>query len=277
MLNGLDLFSGGLASCSEALAPFVQTIAYCEVDEFRQRMLLSRQFRGEIHRAPIWPDVTTFPGHKFHGLVDIITAQPPCQDVSFAGLRKGMGGGRTSLLWHVIRIAKETKASFVFIENTPGLVKFSTSIRDALEGIGYKCRDGIFAAGDCGARHERKRWFMLAYSNKNSRWLQSRRREGQSGAEEILDSNNVVLGQDSVSDSFGGDTGRAWKQHEAQLAKRFELLDGYDWDSMPEFFHRMDHGIPYRSKRSGALGDTCPPAQYLGAFMRLIGLPSGKR
>lgn len=272
MLNGLDLFSGGLGACSEALAPFVQTIAYCEVDEFRQRMLLSRQYRGELHRGPIWADVTTFPGHRFKGLVDIVMAQPPCQDVSVAGLRKGMAGGRTSLLWHVIRIAKETKAPFVFIENTPGIIKFVPTIRDAFEGIGYKCRDGIFAARDCGARHERKRWFMLAYSDKKSRWIQSRRRERSSGAEEILNPNDVVHGKNTDTDTGRGNTGRDWRQHEKKLSQHFELLDGHDWDTLPEFFHRMDNGIPYRGKRSGALGDTCPPAQYLGAFMRLAGL-----
>ena len=57
-LNGLDLFSG-IGGISQALAPWVKTVAYCERERYPQAVLLSRMERGEIDTAPIWDDVTS--------------------------------------------------------------------------------------------------------------------------------------------------------------------------------------------------------------------------
>jgi hypothetical protein len=46
-LPALDLFSGGFAACSEALAPWFETKAYCENDEFRCRMDNGIPYRGK--------------------------------------------------------------------------------------------------------------------------------------------------------------------------------------------------------------------------------------
>ena len=51
--------------------------------------------------APIWTDLRTFPGGRFHGLVDIVAAGYPCQPFSLAGRRRGHSDPRH--LWPVIR------------------------------------------------------------------------------------------------------------------------------------------------------------------------------
>jgi len=80
-LNGLDLFSG-IGGISEALEPWVQTVAYCERERYPQGVLLSRMERGEIDTAPIWDDVTTLSGEVLREAIgdekiDIITGGFP--------------------------------------------------------------------------------------------------------------------------------------------------------------------------------------------------------
>ena len=59
--------------------------------------------------------------------VDIITFGSPCQDMSIAGKREGLAGGRSSLFYEAVRIIKEMRCKtngeyprFVVWENVPG-------------------------------------------------------------------------------------------------------------------------------------------------------------
>ena len=59
--------------------------------------------------------------------VDIITFGSPCQDMSLAGKREGLAGGRSSLFYEAVRIIKEMRCKtngeyprFVVWENVPG-------------------------------------------------------------------------------------------------------------------------------------------------------------
>ena len=59
--------------------------------------------------------------------VDIITFGSPCQDMSVAGKREGLGGNRSSLFYEAIRIIKEMKEAtngkyprYIVWENVPG-------------------------------------------------------------------------------------------------------------------------------------------------------------
>ena len=59
--------------------------------------------------------------------VDIITFGSPCQDMSIAGKRDGLGGSRSSLFYEAVRIIKEMrcktngqKPRFIVWENVPG-------------------------------------------------------------------------------------------------------------------------------------------------------------
>ena len=68
---------------------------------------------------------------KIHGVeiepVDIITFGSPCQDLSLAGKRAGLGGSRSNLFYEAIRIVKEMreatngeKPRYIAWENVPG-------------------------------------------------------------------------------------------------------------------------------------------------------------
>lgn len=51
-------------------------------------------------------DITKIDGHKVP-IVDVICGGSPCQDLSIAGLRKGLDGERSGLFLEMIRVIKE--------------------------------------------------------------------------------------------------------------------------------------------------------------------------
>lgn len=266
MLNGLDLFSG-IGGISEALAPWVRTVAYCEREPSAQRILLSRMSRGEIELAPIWDDVTTLRG-SYLPPIDVITGGFPCQDLSVAGPRKGLGAERSGLFRHILRLAKETKAPILFLENVSGISKFVPAIRNEIEALGYEVRDGFLEASDVGARHRRKRWFAVAYSNrlaKNLRptkeWFKGIQPLESLEARETSDINGARMALSRPQIGFG-----------AKEPFSLDLLEGDNWDDYARFLLRMDHGLQHRSDAIRALGNGVVPTQVKAAWQILSGL-----
>ncbi|KKN11577.1 hypothetical protein LCGC14_1025270 [marine sediment metagenome] len=87
-----------------------------EIDDYCQKVLTKH-----------WPDVPKFKdvrdvGRKNLKPVDLICGGFPCQDVSVAGRRAGLGGERSSLWWEFARIIEELRPRWVVIENVPGLL-----------------------------------------------------------------------------------------------------------------------------------------------------------
>ena len=74
-------------------------------------------------------DVTKLNGAELPP-VDIITFGSPCQDMSIAGRREGLGGSRSNLFYEAIRIVKEMRnatdgryPTWLCWENVPGAFK----------------------------------------------------------------------------------------------------------------------------------------------------------
>jgi len=163
-MNGLDLFSG-IGGISIALEPWVRTIAYCEQDRFAQSVLLSRISEGKLHRAPIWDDVQTLRGDMLPP-IDIIFGGFPCQDISVAGNGEGLAGKRSGLFYEIVRLTKEIRPSFVFLENVPAIrTRGLEQVIKAFTEIGYDCRWTCITAASLGAPHKRGRWILLAHAN----------------------------------------------------------------------------------------------------------------
>lgn len=55
------------------------------------------------------------------GEIDLITFGFPCQDLSIAGNRKGLGGGRSGLFFEAIRLIRRLKPQIFVFENVKGL------------------------------------------------------------------------------------------------------------------------------------------------------------
>lgn len=270
-MNGLDLFSG-IGGISEALSPWVRTVAYCEREPKSIAILLSRMGRGEIDNAPIWNDVFTLTKSQIDCPIDIISGGFPCTDISLAGLRKGLDSDRSGLFWEVVRLTKEIRPKIVFLENVwPGVRKFVPTIRAQFEAMGYSVRDGFIAASDVGAPHKRSRWFLVAYSDKTKLRQQSRGRKKRRQSETLSHS---PLGEGQDADPNEARHQRQWKScgAEAQESKLASFVERDLWDEVAHELCRMDNGLPLRSYARGALGDSVVPQQARAAFEILTGL-----
>jgi DNA (cytosine-5)-methyltransferase 1 len=121
--------------------------------------------------------------------VDILTGGFPCQDVSLAGARKGMGDGTRSGLWSEFAKAIEViRPRLVVIENVRGLLSATAhsnvepcawclgtepdepalralgAVLGDLADLGYDAEWKGLRAADAGAPHNRFRVFIVAHS-----------------------------------------------------------------------------------------------------------------
>lgn len=162
MINGLDLFSG-IGGLSIALERWVKPLAYCEINAYCQALLLSRMADESICNAPVWDDIKTLDGNIFQGAVDIIYGGFPCQDISVAGAGKGLDGERSGLFYEILRLAKEVKPKYVFLENVPAITsRGGLEVVKEIASLGYDARWCVISAASVGALHRRERWFLLA-------------------------------------------------------------------------------------------------------------------
>ncbi len=108
------------------------------------------------------------------GGVDLICGGFPCQDLSVAGKRAGLDGGRSGLWFEFKRILSELRPSWAIIENVPGLLS-SNQGRDfavVLDGLGECGFAGIsWAVLDSqhfGVAQRRRRVYVVAGPSRRS-------------------------------------------------------------------------------------------------------------
>lgn len=278
MLNGLDLFSG-IGGITLALREWVRPVAYCESEPYAQSVLLSRMSEGRLPTAPIWDDVRTLRGEAFDRIgIDIIYGGFPCQDVSVAGARKGLEGERTGLFREAIRLVRECKPQFVFLENVPGIRRDVFTIRGELEALGYDCRDGFLSAAEVGANHRRNRWWLLAHAKQSKLRKQPGRRSWQSREGASLPGRNGETQSLADTESIGLEAsirvGRSTpERNRSQGQSKFTNTSGGDgwWATEPNV-GRVANGVPFRVDRLRGLGNAVCPAQAREAFKILAGI-----
>jgi DNA (cytosine-5)-methyltransferase 1 len=178
VLNGLDLFSG-IGGIALALKPWIRPVVYCEIERHAQGVLLSRMADGSLPTAPIWDDVRTFDGRPWRGRIDIISGGFPCQDLSVAGDGKGLEGERSGLFFEIVRLTREIRPRFLFLENVPALaVRGLDRVLLELTALGYDARWTIVSAAEVGAPHRRERIWILAHANGYGVRLEQQRMPG---------------------------------------------------------------------------------------------------
>lgn len=156
----LDLFSGigGFSLAFESCG--FQTTAFSEIETFPSRVL-----------AAHWPgvpnlgDITKIRGDEI-GPVDVISAGFPCQDLSVAGKRRGLAGDRSGLFWEIVRLAGETRAPWLVLENVPGLLSSNGGcdfgvVLGALDKLGYGLSWRVLDAQYFGVPQRRRRVFIV--------------------------------------------------------------------------------------------------------------------
>ena len=160
---GLCAGYGGIELGLKRAIPGLRTVALCEIEAFAIANLVSKMEAGLMDPAPIWPDLKTFPWSAFRDRVDILTGGYPCQPFSAAGQRRGKDDPRH--LWPYIADGiRLLRPRCCFFENVEGHISLGLSdVIEDLAGMGYRTTWGIFSASECGAPHQRKRVFILAY------------------------------------------------------------------------------------------------------------------
>ena len=166
MLKVLDLFSGigGFSLGLESTGHF-KTIAFCEKDEFCQKVL-QKNFKN----IPIEGDVRNVKGEKYKA--DVVVGGFPCQSISIAGKQKGKDDDRF-LFPEMLRVIKEVKPRWIIGENVQNLINISngTILKEIVEGLeneGFEVQCFSISASSQGAWHKRERVWIIA-SNTNNR------------------------------------------------------------------------------------------------------------
>lgn len=118
-------------------------------------------------------DIREFDFTPWCDRVDCISAGFPCQDISAAGRGAGISGARSGLVSEVFRAIDAIRPGVVWLENSP---RIRTKGRDVVIGElvarGYSWKDGVLAASDVGAGHDRARWWCLAANADGKRQLE---------------------------------------------------------------------------------------------------------
>ena len=263
MINGLSLFSG-IGGLDVALSEWVRPIAYCEIDSYCQGVLLSRMASGDLVHAPIWDDIRTLRIRPQEVDIDIIYCGFPCQDISIAGLGKGLAGERSGLFFEIVRLAKEIKPTFIFLENVPAITsRGGLQVVREITKMGYDCRWCIISAASVGALHKRERWFLLAHSNSTR--LQEQR-NGKISAEKKYprSSNSCEDVADSRCLSERGEKEPERSHDQPTRRSRF-------WETQSGVGKLAD-GVSDRVAKLRAIGNAVVPQQAKEAFKILMGL-----
>lgn len=123
--------------------------------------LLSAKWPG----VPVLEDVCMAGKHNLPPC-GVVTFGFPCQDLSIAGKRAGLAGGRSGLFYEAMRIIHELQPAYCLFENVPGLLS-SDRGRDfarvlmEMEKIRYHGAWRVFDAQWFGVAQRRRRVFGL--------------------------------------------------------------------------------------------------------------------
>jgi len=97
---------------------------------------------------------------------DLIIGGFPCQDLSVAGDRRGLAGGRSGLFCEIMRIARESAPRWLLLENVPGLLSSNRgrdmgTVVGALGELGYGWAYRVLDAQYLGVPQRRRRVFIV--------------------------------------------------------------------------------------------------------------------
>jgi DNA (cytosine-5)-methyltransferase 1 len=152
----------------------VKVVASVEIDKKAQEVL-----RRHFPDSTIFGDITGVTGEQlraagFEPSNGIITGGFPCQDLSVAGKRAGLGGSRSGLFWEICRLLDETRAQNFILENVPGLLssnggKDMAVVLEALVERGYRIAWRVLDAQHFGVPQRRRRVFIVGCLGNSGR------------------------------------------------------------------------------------------------------------
>lgn len=142
-----------------------KVVGICEIDKFALKSY--EAIHGD---CPNFGDISKVDPDDLPNM-DLFTYSFPCQDLSVAGKRKGLGEGtRSGLLYECEKIIEVKKPKYLLLENVKNLVgkKFKNDFDEwlkYLENLGYKNYWKVLNAKDYGVPQNRERVFVVSILN----------------------------------------------------------------------------------------------------------------
>ena len=286
-LKVMDCFSGigGFTIGLEAAG--MQTIAFCEIEEFPRKVL-----------AKHWPDVPIardirklsynrktkeliYDGEVIYvGSIDVVCGGFPCQDLSVAGKQEGISAERSGLWSELCRIISEIRPKYAIVENVTALISgdsgrwFGTVLGDLAE-IGYDSEWHCISASELGAHHHRDRIWIICYPQHSGQLAteigesnkagNGSHQEGTKPAGKSQRSSNSEILANTISNGLQGLGEKRGIEGSARLCGRKGWNEikaiseaGSGWSVEPEL-GRVANGIPNRAHRLKGLGNAVVP------------------
>lgn len=217
----LDLFSGigGFSLGLERAG--MRTVAFCEIDAYCRRVLAKHW-----PNVPCYDDIRTLTAERLaaDGIsVDLICGGFPCQDISNAGKRAGIGGARSGLWSEYARLIGEIRPRYVIVENVAALLgRGLERVLGDLAALGFDAEWHCIPASAVGAPQQRDRLWIMGHTVDDAR----------------------------ISEGWG-----------RILISRSALASANDfWKGAAEPpFHGVAYGIPYGSYRLRSIGNAVVP------------------
>jgi DNA (cytosine-5)-methyltransferase 1 len=246
-MKSLELFAGigGIALAAEWAG--IETVAFCERDPFCQKVL-----RKHWSNVPIFDDVKTLNIQALEergidvGEIELISGGFPCQPWSEAAGDKAKGKDDERHLWpEMFRLIYEIRPTWVVGENVANFARMGLddTLSD-LESIGYKTQSFIIPACAVQAPHERKRTFIVAYSDSKRNDSEKEYRTDRNREKEVQE--------------------RKYTQCKPSN-KTKTIVSGTNWRNEPRV-GRMVDGISDRVDRCKSLGNAVVPQQIYPIF-----------
>lgn len=102
----------------------------------------------------------------------------PCQDISIAGRREGLGGERSGIFYSIIKLLKskdpEDRPEWLLIENVKNLLSINggrdfTEVLSEISEAGYDCEWEVFNSKDYGVPQNRERVYIIGHLREKGR------------------------------------------------------------------------------------------------------------
>jgi DNA (cytosine-5)-methyltransferase 1 len=132
----------------------------CEIEDSACAVLEKRFPGARLHR-----DVRAL--RSIPRRVELLTAGFPCQDLSQAGMTRGIGGDRSGLIGEVFALLERRRIPWVLLENVPFMLQLAKGraldvIVSELERLGYRWAYRVVDSRSFGLPQRRQRVYLLA-------------------------------------------------------------------------------------------------------------------
>lgn len=223
------------------IANWIPTAKVCFCQECKMEILIEQQFGMTLQpcREGNYEDSSTLSS------VGSRNEKDHARTLALQDMEKAWLESEADYFSKIIRLAKEIKPKFIFLENTKGILSNGgIEVIEAITCLGYSVRWITKSCKEIGSPQNRERWFMLAYS-------QSERQQ----------KDRFALRETQTQPGFNN-------------ILKYEISDKREESPSP--FYRVDDDVSFRVERVKALGNSVCVEQTKEAFKELIGIKVAK-